>query len=70
MSKRQYEIVVKVGPSEIEHANGKRGAAWDSIKSYYRMGLDAARTKRDEERAKNRDAFITIRDAETLMQAG
>lgn len=70
MSKRQYEITVKVGPSVIEHPNGQQGAAWDSIKTYYRIGLDAARTKRDEEHRKNRDAFISIRDAETLVQAG
>lgn len=58
---REYEIIVKVGPS---------GHGWDSIKFYMRTGLDAARTKRDEERRKNRDAFVHIRDAVTLDAAG
>lgn len=64
---RQYEIIVKVGPTPSPCG---RSLLWDSVKSYYRDGLDAARTKRDEERRKNRDAIIAIRDVETLQLAG
>ena len=67
---RQYEIVVKSGPSVIEHSDGKQGLAWAKRQSFYRNGLDAARNKRDEEQRKDSSAVITIRDAQTLALCG
>jgi len=55
----QYEIIVKVGPSEH---------GWDSIKHYYRDGITAARAKRDDERRINPKACVSIRNADTLQK--
>lgn len=64
---RQYEIIVMVGPWTSED---QKQFGWESIKSHYRNGLDAARDCRDYWRNKNPNAMVMIRDAETLRQAG
>lgn len=65
-----YEVVIKSGPTIIMHPKGKRGLVWDRAETHSYMTLDAARSRRDEERRKDPDAFVTIRDALTLGLCG
>jgi hypothetical protein len=57
---KEYEIIVKVGPSGSKE-DGSFG--WDSIKSFYRFGRWDADMKADEERRANPSAVICIRPA-------
>jgi hypothetical protein len=62
---RQYEVIVKKGPSG-QKKDGTFGYA--SIEHFYRHSLMDARIKCDEVRRQNPKALVLIRDAKTLIQ--
>ena len=58
---REYEVVVKTW---------KSGSRWGKTETYLCPNLDAARERRAVERCKDPEAYIFIRDAETLRLRG
>lgn len=59
-----FEILVKTGRTVLE--NG--GICWDAIKTANAQTLQGAKDYRKIEQAKNPNATITIRDADTLVR--